>query len=276
MMNFEERQKAQFQKMQQQTGASTNNNGSKENQQEQKLTAQINIESCEMESLTKNKLITTRDLGRMVNKVFRTAMPEYEGSRVYPEGYSVVADIFFAERTQNTDFSNGKIKVLQRRDVQDKNGKRKASSIIDSYNSRNKTSNAYELTQQGRDALSEFIDPVYFKGNMNDHKIDWKKVTSEMVERVDYFNNSRALFRVKIDLRRLLSKIYGKKNGKSLLMYDITVCRPLNQMQDPATGNIMSSEYLLNIVQLDKDSLDKALNDAGFSINAGSLNINRD
>lgn len=276
MMNFEERQKAQFQKMQQQSGASTNNNGSKENQQEQKLTAQINIESCEMESLTKSKLITTRDLGRMVNKVFRTAMPEYEGSRVYPEGYSIVADIFFAERPQNTDFSNGKIKVLQRRDAQDKNGKRKASSIIDSYNSRNKTSNAYELTQQGRDALSEFIDPVYFKGNMNDRKIDWKKVTSEMVERVDYFNNSRALFRVKIDLRRLLSKIYGKKDGKSLLMYDISICRPLNQMQDPATGNIMSSEYLLNIVQLSKDALEKALNDAGFSVNAGSLNINRD
>lgn len=276
MMNFEERQKARAQRIQNETS----NGGQQQNnseQQEHKLSAKIDIQSIEMEGLTKSKFITSRDLGKMINKAFRVAMPEYEGSRVYPNGYNVVADVFFAERSPNTDFSNGKIKVLQRLDQKNKEGKRNAVSIITSYNGRNK-SNVYELTQQGRDALSEFIDPMFFKGAVKDGKVEWKKVTSEVTERTGYSfqNNERVLYKVQIDVRRLLSKIYGSKNGKSPLMYDVTICRPLNSTQDPTTGNIFSTEWLLTIVQLDKDALDKALNDAGIASYSSNLNINRD
>lgn len=270
MASFEERHK----KMQEEAAAAKKVSNTERNANgRRKLTATVDVTAAEMEGISKSKLITTKDLCKLVNKVFRPTMPEFEGSRIFVNGNEIVTELFFMER-RNASFENGAIKVLQRKSDKAKEESRRGNGfgIISNYNNRNKVATAYDLTEFGQDALSEFIDSRNFK-NYNDSIVNWNKCLNEITER-NMYGNSNVFVKVTIDIHKILGKIYGTKSANGPVFYEVGLVRPLMQMRDPS-GNIFVRDWMFNIVQLDKGILDKALSDAGIGANTGDLGIIR-
>lgn len=252
-------------------GQQTVNDGQPRKKRE--LLATIDIVQQDMESLFKQKLITSDKLSEMVNAVFRSACPEYEGCNITVEGQGVIAcDIFFTERPGDVSFGEGKIKILRRRD--DKTDK-SSYSIIEQYNNRNRIARVYELTDEGKDALSEFVPRDYFVGDRLQSNVDWKKCSSEVSES-DWLQRSRIYLKVQIDIVRLLQKLYGHYNeDKEEFLYLVSPVRPLISF-NTGGGNIYVSKWLFLINQLNNNVLNEVLDESGMRPqNVGSLNIYR-
>ena len=237
------------------------------------LKASIDLVRQEMESLFKQKLITSDKLSEMVNSVFRAACPEYEGCNISVEGQGMITcDIFFTERAGDVSFGDGKIKILRRRD--DKTD-RSSYSIIEQYNNRNRIARVYELTDEGKDALSEFVSRNFFIGDRLQSNVDWKKCSAEVSES-DWLQRSRIYMKVSIDIVRLLQKVYGHYNeDKEEYLYVISPVRPLVSF-NTGGGNIYVSKWLFLINQLNNNVLNEVLDESVMRPqNVGSLNIYR-
>lgn len=268
-MNFEERRQRRLELGKQQEQASPKAvNGKK-----RELEGTVNIERCEMDGLTKSKLITTKELSNTVNKVFRGTFPEYEGCRIFVNGASVITEVFFSERGKDTDYSGGKIQLLVRKDQQAK--QKDMANVIATYNQRNKVATAYDLTQPGKDALSEFVHTEFFTGRWEDQNVNWSRCVSEVAEQ-EMNGRRRAYIKVTIDLQRVFKKIYmDAADPKADLKFEIGLVRPIITMRDPSTGNLYTKDWLFNIVQLNQRQLESACLEAGIGMNTGDLGIMR-
>ena len=249
------------------------NNGGKK-QKRRELIASINITPTEMESIMKSKLVTSTQLNGMVYSIFKEHCPEIEGCwvDVGPTGVSCELYFSFIDKPEEEMAKDGKIKVVQLRG-QNKNGN-SAYADIERYNNRMKRASVFELTEGGKDTLSEFVSLRYFT-DVNQNRVDWKKVVTEAAES-DIYGRTRTYVKVAIDMERVLQKVYGKtsENGEDYL-YMINPSRPITTYQG-ANGNMFTSNWLFSINQMNRKVLSDVMDQSGLQMNtAGSLNMYR-
>jgi hypothetical protein len=235
------------------------------------IPTKIGIEPTEMEGTFKSKLITSSKLCSMINKVMRMVTPDFEGSRIQISGSNVIAELFFAENP-HAIVKDGQFKAIERFDGLYSKA-RDAASLIERYNKRKTTSRQYELTRDGKEALSEFV-PNQFVVNREKHIVDWSRVVSEDTEQM-YGGQNKIYVIVQFDLHKFLRKVYGEKAADgSRYIYEISVVRPLNNIKLPG-GNIVSTKWLLNVMQVDDANVRATYEDSGFSPLQNTLNIIR-
>lgn len=230
----------------------------------------IGVTPCEMEGCGKTKLVTTDQLCRIVNKLFTAQLPEYAGCRIYVDGYRTMTDLFFSEQPANTDFANGKIRMIIRKSELAKRPSSNFVQSMQSYNSRNKDS-VYELTEEGKQVLFEFINRDMFGKNNN---INWKSCAKEVSDNTITAMNCIYMM-VSVDISKIMEKIYGKKaKNDSRYYYDVYPARPLMTVPG-SNGNFHTVSWLFNITQINDKELQNAMQQAGLTMNQGFLGIVR-
>ena len=185
-----------------------NGNNTNPNQKPRELTQRINVKPAKMESLCANKLATTADLNQMVYRLFKTSCPEFEGCDIQVGQQGITCDIFLSEVSESLFGEGSKIKLIQRRGTSKKDS---SYSEIERYNNRNRRSSIYELTEGGKDALSEFVDYSAYT-NRQQNRVDWKKLVTEVSES-DWYGRNRIYVKVRISLERVLGKIYANRSS---------------------------------------------------------------
>jgi predicted DNA-binding antitoxin AbrB/MazE fold protein len=259
-MNYEERN---LRKNEQQDAA----NPTSEN--EKRVPARIKINPVEMEGTYKSKLITSVRLCAMVNKIMRGVSPDFDGSRLQVVGSNIVGELFFTENP-HTQLRDGQIKVIERRDS---SKARDVAGAIERYNRRNRSATQYELTQEGKEAFAEFV-PHYFVTNRDKGTVDWGRATTEDAE-MGFNGRNKIYVKMQFDLHKFLRKVYGGKAAdQSNYIYEIGVLRPLDGIK-LENGNIVSTKWLLNILQVDEASVRETYEESGFSPLQNTLNIVR-
>ena len=183
-----------------------------------------------------------------------------------------VGDIFLSEVSDSLFSEGSKIKLIQRRGAKKDSG---SFSEIERYNNRNRRSSVYELTEGGKDALSEFVDYSAYT-NRQQNRVDWKKLVTEVSES-DWYGRNRIYVKVRISLERVLGKIYGTKDEETddKFVYLITPSRPITTYQG-ANGNLFTSSWMFTIMQLNHAQLEEAMAKSGFAPNqVGSIHMYR-
>lgn len=236
--------------------------------------ASINIEPCEMESLVKTKLATTNQLNAMVLNIFKPHCPEIEGCwvDVGNEGTTCFVYFSFIDRPEKDLGDKGMFKIVQRRGEKHSDS---AYADIERYNNRIRRASMFELTDNGKEVLSEFVARRHFVGDPRRNKINWNKVVTEVADS-NIYNASRTYLKVEIDLVRVFQKVYGKtsKDGDDYL-YMINPSRPITTYQG-SNGNMYTSNWLFTICQMNRKVLNDVMNDSGLTMNtAGGLNMYR-
>lgn len=243
------------------------------NQKPRELTQRINVKPAKMESLCANKLATTEDLNQMVYRLFKASCPEFEGCDIQVGQHGITCDIFLSEVSDSLfKDGNGKIKLIQRRGTSKKDS---SFSEIERYNNRNRRSSVYELTDGGKDALSEFVDYSMYT-NRQQNRVDWKKIVTEVSES-DWYGRNRIYVKVRISLERVLAKVYGTKDEATdeKYVYLITPSRPITTYQG-MNGNLFTSNWMFTIMQLNHAQLEQAMAKSGFAPNqVGSIHMYR-
>ena len=235
--------------------------------------ATIKITPAEMSGVVKTKLVSTNQINQLVFNIFRNTCPEVEGVWIDVNGMGVTCDVCIAEHQEMNVASMENVIPLIRR-----KGESKTSgpmSVINRFNARNKSSNFYELTEEGQDALTPFINRSVFIGDFKDNRIDWRRVVSEICE-TDIYNRTHRYLKVSLDINRVLQAIYGKtsKNGEEYL-YCVSPARPLIQ-QTAQNGNIITSSWIYSITQLNNNTLSEIIAESGIGgSTVGSINMFR-
>lgn len=221
----------------------------------------LEIVPCEMDALIKSKMVTSDELGSMVNEIFLPVLMDYAGSRVIIRGTKIELELFFEEQQNQAEEKDGKFYAIQRKDAT--NNKSGAMAIIDRYNNRNKVATIYELTEKAKKALTPFVSPENF-ADYRAKKVNWSRVVSEVQEKNNW-GIGRVYLKVTLDVERVIAARYGAKIGDVDYSYLISLVRPLVSFQDPANnGNIIVTKWLISIQQLETNTLKEIMNKAGF------------
>ncbi len=237
------------------------------------LKAKIRITPAEMNGVYKTKLMSTNQLNTLVFNIFRDTCPEVEGVWVDVSGAGVTCDLYISEHPEMDVRAMASAIPLIKRKGDD--GARDVMSNIKRFNERRKSSNIYELTDEGKDALSAFISRNNFIGDWKNNNIDWKHVESETCE-TDIYNRTHRYLKISLDINRVLQAVYGKtsKNGEEYL-YCVSPARPLIQ-QRAQNGNMFVSSWIYSIIQLNHNSLNEIIDESGLGGNTiGSINMYR-
>jgi len=241
---------------------------------ETRVPSKIAIKSIEMEGTFTSKLITSQKLCAMINKVMKGVSPDYDGSRITISGFKVICELFFAENPHVQPREN-QIKIIQHRDTAYGSGRLKdLSTMIDRHNNRNRSLSMYELTQSGKEALSEFL-PYEYIINREKGIYDWNKAAVQDVEQTNFAGQNKILLKVQFDLQKFLQKLYGfKASDGSRYIYEVNVMKPLDAIKLP-NGNIVATKWQLNVLQMDEQNLTTAYEESGLSPLQNTLNIIR-
>jgi len=223
--------------------------------EEQKVMARIEIEPIPFDGLLKSKIISTIELSKLVNSVFKNAMADYEGCIILPaQNGQFDCTLYFKDhgpiRGQGDQIKN-LISIT---------GPNRGVSAVDRITAfNNRTSNKlYSLSEETKQILSEFM------AVRKDQKINWNQHVFEQAE-ATYNANIVYLKVCGIDIVKILKKIYGGKIDGDRCDYNITLMRP--------TG---MNNYLISIQQLDTKEVEKLALSVGIIQTGNSIAMIRD
>ena len=232
--------------------STTNSNAKVE---DQKVIARIEIEPIPFDGLLKSKIISTIDLSKLVNSVFRNALADYEGSIILPmQNGQFDCTLYFKDRGPIRGQSD------QIKNLVSITGPNRGVSAVDRITAfNNRTSNKlYSLTEETKQILSEFMS---VKKGQN---INWNQHVFEQTEQT--YNANIVYVKVcNIDIIKILKKIYGGKVAGDYCDYNITIIRP--------TG---LNNYLISIQQLDTKEVEKLAQSVGIIQTGNSIAMIRD
>lgn len=215
----------------------------------------LNIVKSDFVGNVTSKLITSSKLSRMIAKVFGAITPCINGVKIgiQPNGQlsTSVAFRFVEER----DILDGKVAF-----VKSMSKEKAALSIVESINGRADSMRNYDLTDEAKSVLQRLI-PTHLDNNVSVfrnvrkdgkevYEPIWNLVSSDSTYEVDPF---RGIFNgvvyVTLDLRRMLTLIFGKDNDEGdHFVYDAMAIRPLQ-------GNQMMASWLIQISQFNASEI---------------------
>ncbi|MGL5330976.1 MAG: hypothetical protein ACRDD7_17065 [Peptostreptococcaceae bacterium] len=231
-----------------------NNNGGK-NQREP---LRLNVEPVPFDGILKSKLTTTFDVSKLINGMLRPTFVDYEGCIVIPDNYGQLqCQLFFKDKGNATD---DKVKALS--PVTERVKGTGMASRINKLNLRN-SNKAYELTQDAKDILGEFIQIPRGQKNIN-----WNNFVFEQTEQ-NYNGYTIFVKVVNLDINKLVRKIYGGKIEGARIDYNISIIRPIGVTTNTAQN------FLINIQQLDSREVEKLANAVGIMPVTGSIQMIR-
>lgn len=254
-----------------------------EGEQFRELTATVNIATSDMNSTYSAKLATTEELAKLINNLFKPVFPQWYGCRVFVDNGRVRIQLYFADNV-GAQYPEGTIKVLEPIQANNRNIDRTGIGLVQAMNSRGQYATVYKLTQEGKDALGEFVYENSANGKSNyigdyrDRNYNWnnKQICCETIDR-DIANRTTICVMIEIDPLRLCKKLYGAEKEPGInWVYDVHPIRPIPG-SEVFSGNmaIGSSKWLLDIKQIDPQDISDAMANVTGYLAVGSLGIYR-
>ncbi len=211
---------------------------------------------------SKSAYIISDDLCKLTSEVFKSAFDDFEGCRFEVEQNGLYyVTLFF----NHGDYGKDATVACERIDSTQHTGSR----IIDrsrSIDARIKHGDRYYLTEDGKDVISTLLIPsAYNRGN-----IKWGNIVYEFAEQNPYGMYNTNPYNVNqytavrfIDPSRLVSLIYGRKNGDDTFEYAAELAATLPGYQGANT----SGKYVLNVTQADVQEIEKLASKLGINQN---------
>lgn len=216
---------------------------------------ELRVSPVPFESTTEAKLLTTLDLGAMINALFKKVFKDYDGCTLVldPNQNRWKARLFFRENVNvSTDGAVKNIIPLSTK-ADRSNGRPSIGQRLESVSMI--TSNVhYKLSTETTDVLTKYYMPWEKNGK---GEVNWKFFLSEQSEQIQYGVGGTAIYVCVsgVDVVELLKSIYGAKNEEDHWVdYSVTAIRPVTQFQ-PSTPNLLLSiqridcEYVKDLYQ---------------------------
>ena len=239
-----------------------------------KLTATVDVKVGDFESATQTWLVSQDEFSRVINNIFRAAMPQFVGTRVTVTngGLQVYAYLTHKENVDYTD----KIEVFRPRMGNIDMKERRSTDLVAIMGMHGKNSFMWELTQEGKDAFSEFVSDNFRKGDPRDNNYDWNKLKSE-VEETDFYGRRTLYVQIMLDPVKILQKMFGRKSSDGFnWVYMINPQCPIpGHTVQMGNGNMAVAKYLLSVLKINPQEIEKASREVYNMPYSGSLGIYR-
>lgn len=234
-----------------------NQNTNKPNQQGQKKESHyIKVEPQSFDGELNSKLISTFDLCKKINEMFRPVFSDYVGCIIFPnQNGKLETWLSFEDRPE----VEGKLKAIEPLVKKDINSLSNAERVLNINNMfKNKT---YELTEISKEILEEFITP-----QSNSKKIKWDRIYFEQTVQNMYNRGIINVYLTDLDLIKLIKKIYGSKVDGNRVDYQVTMQRPISNNVD-----VNSREFLIKIDQLNTKQVEGLFEKLGMAPNVNGM-----
>lgn len=235
----------------------------KERSLQQPVTLRVE-EPEEFDGLIKSKIITSIELAKKINSLFRPTFSDFEGCTLMPDQSGMFqVSLYFKDKGNPGPAQIKNISSI----MVNTNGKSDVMARITNMNRIN-SSKKYDLTEQTKQALTEFM----FNGviNYNKNSVNWGQCVTEASENA--YNGYSIFVRVaNLDIMKIIKKIYGNKINGSNVEYQMSIIRPTNGQINTPNAN-----FLINISQLNTKQVEKLCYEIGMVPVQGNLPIIRD
>lgn len=235
-----------------------------------KDTFSITVSPIAFEVTTGTKLLTTIDLGNLINAVFKKVYRDYDGCTLILDTFSArwKANLFFRENINAS--AEGTVPNIIPINTRP-NSMEKPTTAQRFANVTALCSNLhYNITPETTESLTKYYMP--WEKNSKTGLVDFKKFTTEQQEQMTYgYNNSACYVCIGgIDVVEILKDIFGAKNDEDHWVdYSITSIRPITQFMQN-TPNM-----LLSIQQLDTEDVKNLFSKIGAIPTVGRIPIIR-
>lgn len=227
----------------------------------------IELDPIPFDGMVKSKLMTTKDLGVLINSLFKSIFFDYEGSTVIVENGGINVALYFRDRgTDDGQRYRGVIPTVAPKSANQTSIKERIIRLNASAKG-----NSYMLSQEAKDILTEF---VFSRHGINKNaQIDWNQYVSEVIEGGGMFGGVQTI-NVKvsnIDVMKVLRKLYGNKSDDSFVDYNISIIKPvINGMNQGIYQN-----FLISVQQLQNSDVERLAEQLGMMPSGGNIPIIR-
>ena len=244
------------------TAKSNNNNNVKEEKRE-KVSVKLD-EHITLPITQGSALITSKELAKHINGVFKGIFTDYCGCNLTQSQFTVELELtlFFNETANNTAALTNAIE----RAIKPSGSIAQNLQMITANN----RSKMYQFANGGKDVLENFVSNTY---KNNKGKVNWGQLVTEQLD-----SGSRYQYLVVqgLDLNKILKFICGNKNKDGhKLEYKVSVIRSVNdQLQLNAMYGMYRPgviNYLLSVMMLDCDEVNKMVSSLGMIPNEGQI-----
>lgn len=223
----------------------------KEEKQREKYT--VEVEPMEFTADAQCMTLTSSDLCKLVNTLFKAAFADFDGSKFEMNGNIPTITLAFRHIKHDDEAGYYACEMAS--------GKKSGSTVIDrsrTYDRLIKEGDRYYLTDDGKDVLKELLIPRFAsRPNLN-----WGEVVADFVDSSgSYFNyNKETKTKVMyVDPNALCAKIFGDKGYSYSVQVrgDLFANRPQGWM-----GN----NYVLNILRVDNAEIQNTYAKLGIGV----------
>ena len=224
-------------------------------------------ENVPFNSIASSVYISSSDLMKLVNELFRGAFADFEGSVFETARNAGIG----AEPTVSLFFNHGKYED-QPTACERSNGKNVGNALLDRTRNRDRQimeGDRYIISEDGKDVIA----PLLTQRNFNNGNPNWKLLVGDFVDTAStgFFTMTQAPQYTKISglsINKLCSLIYGEKlNGKNY-EYDVKIAGGINT---PWGGSPqLTVNYMLIVNRVDRDEVAKVYEKLGYNVLGGS------
>ena len=226
------------------------------------------------------KLITTFELAKNINAMFRMVFNDYDGCKVtvldvpidekgnicygkqpftYAQRLTGINIWFKANPKKDPDKFTA---IEDMSESNNNNGPRTGQQRITAHNNRFKN-RKIKLTKKAKELLEDFVI---------DQKPDWNRLSVEGTDETSY--GQPVYLKVTLDnINAIVKTLYGERNSKGeRLDYQVNLLKPTN----PNPYMFTNKEYLLQILQLNNTVVENKYRELGFNTQNPYAGIVRD
>lgn len=203
------------------------------------------------------RLITTQDICKKVNGLFRNAISDFFGSTILPNPTTGQMELtIYLKDTGASD----KVKMIEPV-VSTNLGTNDMGSRIANLNSRN-LGRTIQLTKDAQEIFQEFL----LKPNYGNNKINWNNYSMECAEQVAAYGGRYNIYikLFNLNLNAVLAKIWGEtatEGGR--YEYSAVIAKPI-----PGTNN-----FIVTIQRFHNNNIEEFASQVGLTPTVGSFNI---
>lgn len=230
-------------------------------------------QTIDFDAVEKQQLITSRDFcSRYVNPLFKPVYADYLGSTfdVDQRGDQVIS-LYFDRRDHGDD-----VTATTRVPVSNDGMINESVNHVRRYTNRALNGDKFYMTTQGQEGIEKFFyGNIAHKRTRDGIKVDWEKVKTTTAQNGGnpYTQPGQQMTKISfINPVKIVETIFGTGSADDQVDYTIVVARSIMNNGFIQNG-AMSSNYLLRIIALNRNAVDKMASD--FGVIGGGLDIIR-
>lgn len=236
-----------------------NQQGAPAHQQTQREKLRISVEPMEFDGVWKTKIMTTVDLAKIVNGIFRPVFNDFEGSLILLDQFNRLnLTLYFSDKGQAGE---DQYKVLTPANRVGRNST--AAQRILSFKTKNRNKN-FNLTNEAKELLIDFMPTKPGK------QFNWDTAVFEQQQQTGYNSYNIVVGITGLNLTKIIRMLYRNNSNKGNYDYEITILRPVG-----TDYGFKQKNYLINIMQFNNAKVQELAEKNGLIAPVGQISMVR-